>query len=108
MINVILERSVVGREEKCLSSADDLLLIVDTNLETIKQSGQLLHDGIPRICHVCGVGRYARQTFAKNTPAYNMRLWSSGGATDISLMGVEVFECDTCHHIQFFRTSLRQ
>ncbi len=108
MINVILKRSVVEREQKCLSSADDLLLIVDTNLEIIKQSGQLLHQGIPRICHVCGVGRYARQTFAKDTPTYNMRLWNSGGATDISLIGVEVFECGTCHHIQFFRTSPRQ
>jgi serine/threonine protein kinase len=61
MINVILGHCVVERQEKCLSSADDLLLMVDKNLESIKQGGQLLHDGIPRICHVCGVGRYSRQ-----------------------------------------------
>jgi serine/threonine protein kinase len=107
MINVILGNSVVERQEKCLASADDLLLIVDTNLESIKQGGQLLQDGIPRICHVCGVGRYARQAFYQGNPAYNLRLWNSGGATDISTLGVEVWECGTCHHIQFFRTNPR-
>jgi hypothetical protein len=34
---------------------------------------------------------------------YKLRLWNSGGATDISLIAVEVWECGTCHHIQFFR-----
>lgn len=104
MINVILERSVVEREEDCLPSADGLLLIVKTNLESIKQGGQLLHDGIPRNCHVCGVGHYARQSLTKDTRSYNLRLWNSGGATDISTIGVEVWECDMCRHIQFFRT----
>jgi serine/threonine protein kinase len=108
MINVILGHSVVERQEKCLGSADDLLLIVDTNLESIKQGGQLLHDGIPRICRVCGVGRYAQQNLYQGNRNYNLRLWNSGGATDISMMGVEVWECDTCHHVQFFRTNPRQ
>jgi hypothetical protein len=84
MINLILGRSVVTREEKCCGSANDLLLQVDTNLEQIKQGGQLLLDGITRICHVCGVGRYARQALVKDTPGYNMRLWNSGGANDIA------------------------
>jgi hypothetical protein len=106
MINVILGNSVVERQEKCVTSAD-LLLIVDTNLEIIKQGGQLLQDGIPRICHVCGVGRYVRQAFDQGNPAYNLRLWNSGGATDISTLGVEVWECGTCRHIQFFRTNPR-
>ncbi len=108
MINVILGNCVVERQEKCLASADDLLLIIDTNLESIKQGGQLLQDGIPRICHVCGVGRYARQALYQGNPAYNLRLWNSGGITDISTLGVEVWECGTCHHIQFFRTNPRQ
>lgn len=107
MINLILGRSVVTREEKCCGSANDLLLQVDTNLEQIKQGGQLLLDGITRICHVCGDGRYARQVLLKDTPSYNMRLWNSGGAIDTSTLGVEVWECGTCHHIQFFRTNPR-
>jgi serine/threonine protein kinase len=110
MISLILGRSVVTREEKCCRSADDLLLQVDTNLEQIKQGGQLLLDGITRICHVCGVGRYTRHSPVTETTmyfSYNMRLWNSGGANDISTLGVEVWECDTCHHIQFFRTNPR-
>jgi serine/threonine protein kinase len=101
MINVILEHTVVERQEKCFSSAADLLLVLDTNLESIKHGGQLLQDGIPRICHVCGVGRYARQ----GNPSFNLRLWNSGGANDISTMGVEVWVCGTCNHIEFFHTN---
>jgi hypothetical protein len=107
MINVILENSVVTRQEKCFRSADNLLLVVDSNLETIKQGGQLLHDGIPRICHVCGVGRCTRQNRTRDIPNYNMRLWNSGGANDISVFGVETWECGSCHHIQFFHTNPR-
>src|SRR6266700_2323090 len=78
MINVILENSVVPRQEKCFGSANDLLVTVDSNLETIKQGGQLLRDGIARICHVCGVGRYARQNLTKDIRTYGLRLWNSG------------------------------
>jgi serine/threonine protein kinase len=77
MINLILGRSVVTREASCCGSANDLLLQVDTNLEQIRQGGQLLHEGIRRICHVCGAGQYSQQVL-KDTPSYNMRLWNSG------------------------------
>jgi serine/threonine protein kinase len=106
MINLILGRSVVTREVNCCGSANDLLLQVDTNLEQIKQGGQLLHDGIRRICHVCGAGEYSRQALVKDTPSYNMRFWDSGSAIPAASVGVEVWECGTCHHIQFFRTGL--
>jgi serine/threonine protein kinase len=107
MINLILGRSVVTREEKCCTSASDLLLQVDTNLEQIKQGGQLLQEGIERICHVCGVGRYSRQGLVKDIPSYNMHLWDSGSIQANATLGVEVWECGTCHHIQFFRTNPR-
>ena len=108
MINVILEHTVVERQEKCFSSAADLLLVVDTNLEAIKQGGQLLLDGIPRICHVCGTGHYTRQALANSSPSYNLRLWDSGAVNPAVTVGIEVWECGTCHHIQFFRTNPRQ
>lgn len=107
MINEILKRSVVTREENCCASANDLLLQVDTNLEQIKQGGQLLQEGIERICHVCGIGRYSRQEFGKNIPSCNVRLYDSGAAHPNITLGIEVWECGTCHHIQFFRTSPR-
>jgi serine/threonine protein kinase len=107
MINVILEHSVVEEEKDCWSSASDLLLVVDADLETIKQGGQLLREGIPRICHVCGVGRYERLRVTTSDPiSYSVRLWKSGGATDISSLGVELWECGHCHHVQFFRGEL--
>jgi serine/threonine protein kinase len=68
MINDILRHCVVEEQKDCFSSADDLLLVVDTYLEVIKQRGQLLNDGIPRPCHVCGLGHYARQAHDKNDP----------------------------------------
>jgi serine/threonine protein kinase len=106
MINVILEHSVVEEEKDCWSSASDLLLVMDADLETIKQGGQLLHEGIPRICHVCGVGRYERLRVTATDPiSYSVRLWKSGGATDISSLGVELWECGLCHHIELFRTN---
>ncbi len=107
MINVILKHSVVEEQKDCWSSASDLLLVVDTNVEQIKQGGQLLLDGITRICHVCGVGRYARQALVKDIPSYNMRLWDSGARDPSSTLGIEVWECGTCHHIQFFRANPR-
>ena len=67
MINLILGRSVVTREANCCGSANDLLLQVDTNLEQIKQGGQLLQDGIRRICHVCGAGQYSRQGLKRHS-----------------------------------------
>lgn len=103
MINEVLRKCVVEREKNCLSSANDLLLMVNSHLEIIKQGGQLLHDRIPRNCHVCGLGRYKLQSF-KGTSTNHLRLWNPSGGADISLVGVEVFECDACHHIQFFRT----
>jgi hypothetical protein len=107
MVNVILKHSVVEEQKDCWSSASDLLLVVDTNVEQIKQGGQLLLDGITRICHVCGVGRYARQALVKDIPSYNMRLWDSGARDPSSTLGIEVWECGTCHHIQFFRANPR-
>ena len=107
IINDILRNCVVEEQKDCFSSADDLLLVVDTYLEVIKQRGQLLNDGIPRPCHVCGLGHYARQAHDKNDPVYQLRIWNSGGANDISTFHTELFTCDKCGHIEFFRTTPR-
>ncbi len=105
MINVILGRSVVTREDKCCGSANDLLIQVDTNLEQIRRGGQLLNDGIPRLCRVCGVGHYVHQTSASNQTADRLYLNLSGGHGTVAAlsMTVDVWTCDTCQHVQFFQ-----
>lgn len=108
IINEVLKHSVVEEQKDCFSSAEDLLLAVDTYLEIIKQGGQLLkEDGIPRPCHVCGNGHYARQFHDKNDPVYHLRIWTSGEAHPSSTFHSEVFICDNCGHIDFFRTAPR-
>jgi len=102
---VILGRSVVTREDKCCGSANDLLIQVDTNLEQIRRGGQLLNDGIPRLCRVCGVGHYVHQTSASNQTADRLYLNLSGGHGTVAAlsMTVDVWTCDTCQHVQFFQ-----
>ena len=107
IINQVLKHCVVEEEKDCFSSADDLLLAVDTYLGIIKQGGQLLTDGIPRPCHVCGQGHYARQFHDKDDPVYQLRLWNSGEIHPASTFHSEVFICDRCGHIEFFRTAPR-
>lgn len=107
MINELLKKSVVEDQKDCFSSADDLLLAVDTYLEIIKRGGQLLKDGIPRECHVCGHGHYTRELHNKDNPVFQLRLWTSGGAHPDATFHSEVYICDTCGNIQFFRTMPR-
>jgi serine/threonine protein kinase len=104
MINVLLDRTVVERQERCFSSAFDLLTAVDSNIETIKRGGQLLNAGIPRICRVCGVGHYIHQTPASNQTSdhFFLNLYGGHGTVPALTMNVGVWTCDTCQHIQFF------
>ncbi|MGO9516306.1 MAG: protein kinase domain-containing protein [Candidatus Korobacteraceae bacterium] len=78
MINVILGKCVVEDPKQCLSSARDLLLIVDTYLSVIDRGGQLLKDGVPRPCHVCGYGFYERLPLQMNSQGHVLRLWRVG------------------------------
>lgn len=105
IINVILEKCVVERPEKCLSSASDLLTMVNTYVQMIERGGQDLHKEVPRPCRVCGYGHYEPNLAGR--PVSVLRLWNSGGATDISSVPVEPWSCSSCGHIQFFRSSAR-
>lgn len=102
-INQILEHSVVEHQTDCCSSAD-LLTIVNTHLAIIEAGGQLLNDGVPRPCHVCGLGKYQPETSPPNN-SWNIRLWPAGTSTptDTSLLTVRPFACDHCGHIEFFK-----
>jgi serine/threonine protein kinase len=100
-INQILDHSVVEDPRKCCRSAADLLLIVNTHLAIIESGGQLLNDGVPRPCHVCGLGEYKPERL--NT--WNIRLWPDGTSTqtNTTLLAVRPFACSNCGHVQFFK-----
>jgi hypothetical protein len=58
IVNRILEKCVVTREEDCLWSALDLLPMVEAFSSMVQRGGQLLKEGVPRPCRVCGQGFY--------------------------------------------------
>ncbi|HWY55427.1 MAG TPA: protein kinase [Terriglobales bacterium] len=100
-INQILDHCVVEDPASCCSSAVELLLIVNTHLTIIETGGQLLNDGVPRPCHVCGLGEYKPER--SNT--WSIRLWPASATvpTDTTLLAVRPFTCSNCGHVQFFK-----
>lgn len=98
MINEILEKSVVERITNCVG-IHDIRAMVIAFVSTIEQGGQLLHNGVPRPCHVCGHGDYHRDSSGL------LRLWTGG--SDTIRIAVEPFVCSSCGHIEFFKTSPR-
>lgn len=107
LINRVLRNCIVEAPNKCLSSAQDLLLMVDTILRALELGGQLLSEDVPRPCHVCGNGFYRPPELRKHTSTAGIQLWMSGGGTDIEVLGVQVFCCDKCGHVQFFQRPFR-
>ena len=104
LINQILDHCVVEQSRECLSSAQDLLIVVDTLLRIIDSGGQLLNDGVPRPCHVCGNGYYQPEVLRQNTPVGSMRFWFSGPGADTSLLSVRTFVCGYCGHVELFKS----
>lgn len=102
MINIILEKFVVDRPQSC-GSVRDMRAMVIAFLSVIERGGQLLKPGIPRPCHVCGIGNYEPELFGESDAALGLRLWKvPGGANDIKVKGVRLFACSNCGHIEFF------
>lgn len=104
LVNQVLSKCVVGKASECLSSAQDLLIIVDTLLRMIECGGQLLKEGVPRPCHICGNGYYQPQVLRQGTNVGILRIWISGGASDIEGLSVQIFVCDKCGHVELFKT----
>jgi serine/threonine protein kinase len=105
MINEILERCVVDREEKCqIKSAGTLLDMVDADVRIIERGAQLLCKGVPRLCHVCGYGHYHRQELVPNKEKYGLRLWVDGVTT--TTVEAAVYMCNACGHFQFFNAKM--
>lgn len=99
-IDAVLEKCVVEEPEQCLASAVDLLPLVDEQLAILKFGGQILRDGVPRPCHVCGKGQYKKVGLDPGvTGKPVVGLTMSGKPIEVSM-----YICDNCEHVEFFRT----
>jgi hypothetical protein len=105
LINRILDKCVVEDSSHCLSSAQDLLLVIDALLAAIARGGQLLTPGVPRPCHVCGIGFYQSESLQQDKSLGNIRLWTGG--SDYVNLSIQTFTCDSCGHVEFFKATSR-
>jgi serine/threonine protein kinase len=106
-VNRILDRCVVEEADKCLSSAGDLLLMVDEMLTIIGHGGQMLGPHIPRPCRVCGKGVYKPEHWragSRLAEVGQIRIWQPSDASGLDRLLVRTFVCDNCGHIEFFKT----
>lgn len=105
IINVILGNCVVDNPKHCTISVSDLTAIVTTYIQMLERGGQLLHDGVPRPCHVCGHGHYDSKGYPQLMPQIppgsqiGLQVWVDGKQTTL---GVFPFSCSTCGHVEFF------
>jgi len=103
MINAILDKCVVEHSDQCLPGAQDLLPWIDEVLGIIERGGQLLREGVPRPCHVCGKGSYqivSMRENPQNRPVC-LRFWVIGTG-DITSVPARPLACDYCGHIELF------
>jgi serine/threonine protein kinase len=100
LVNAILDKCLVEEPHECLTSAQELLEIVDKNLATLLQGVPLLDEEgkLARPCRVCGKGFYRN-----HLKGVSVRLQGFDNqnrpTTNISLAA---FVCDVCTHFEFF------
>jgi serine/threonine protein kinase len=106
--NRILDQCIVENESDCLSSAGALLPIVDEFLKMLANGGQLLSEGVPRPCRVCGIGQY--QPVDDRLPsAADTQVSESIQQRYLALQpAFHAYACNYCNHIQFFGRSKPQ
>jgi serine/threonine protein kinase len=111
MINAILDKCLHETPDKCLPSAGELLLVVDDHLSVMRRGGQMVRDGVPRPCRVCGKGFYepfggtpglSNQTLilqfgSASTPNYTAS-WRQEG-----VLYLRHLVCNYCGNIELFR-----
>jgi hypothetical protein len=101
IVNGILDQCVVGKPGDCLKSARELLTKVDEALGVLERGGQLLSEGVPRPCRVCGKGFYHP---GDRTPSMldvvRLRSWTGPGETVVLKLRLSV--CDVCGHVEWF------
>lgn len=97
LINKVLDRCVVENQSECVSSAVDLLLIIDEVLNLLKHGGQLLNE--PIRCRICAKGFY-RPHFSDKNSAVMVPTYQH--TTHDGSIRLVPFVCDYCTHFEFF------
>jgi serine/threonine protein kinase len=111
MINAILEKCLHDDPKECLPNAGELLPWVDAHLNVIQRGGQMLRDGVPRPCRICGSGFYeaaggkpgqilALHAGSVSVPGNYLASWKHEGA-----IYVRPLVCNYCGNIELFRAS---
>jgi serine/threonine protein kinase len=106
MINTILEKCVVERQQDCVG-IHDLRAMVIAFVSVIDQGDQLLQKEVPRPCHVCGTGTYQPELLQQDNPVLGLRFWHQPGSSTTSTMTARVFTCDRCGHMAVFKSAPR-
>ncbi len=102
MINAILDKCVVEQADQCLPNAQELLGWTDEALGIIARGGQLLREGVPRPCRICGKGFYRPVAFPQVPNALpGLRLWLGG--SEVASLPVSPLACDYCGNLEFFK-----
>jgi serine/threonine protein kinase len=109
MINAILDKCLHESPDKCLPRASELLGVVDAHLSVMQRGGQMLREGVPRPCRVCGIGFYEPAggptsdqvlilQFGTPSITGNFASWRQEG-----VLYVRNFVCNYCRNIELFR-----
>jgi hypothetical protein len=94
---MILDKCIVENEADCFKSAEELLRSIDMVLAALKRHAQVVGEGIPRKCTVCGIGRSERIINEDTIDLRNFGLSPAGIST------FKVFSCANCGHVELFR-----
>jgi hypothetical protein len=106
-INQILEKCVVTEERDCYGSAIDLWLMAGKISQVMERGAQLLKDGIPRPCRVCGDGEYKPEQpidgQSHPTASFQLNRIINNIGQPARGFSAEVYCCNNCGHVQFFK-----
>jgi serine/threonine protein kinase len=106
MINAILEKCLSENSGKVLPHASLLLIEVDAHLNVMRRGGQMLRDGVPRPCRVCGQGFY-RPSPGVAGQALGLPLHArmeGGGWRHEGAFYASPYICDSCGNVELFKT----
>lgn len=102
LINSILDKCLVEEAHLCLSSAQELLRVVDETLAVLDRGLPLLDKSgnLDLPCHVCGTGYY-RPSFGLSQGLVRMPSYDDTGRV-VGEVRLQPFTCNVCTNLQLF------